>query len=70
MEKLLAAIPLLPIAALVFHAGSQAERLSDIIGTTHMLEADQKGMRDLLHEIHGKVCIVEHDVKQIMERKT
>ena len=65
MERLIAVIPLLPVVALVFHAGSQAERLSDVIQTTHMLEIEQKGSRDLLYEIHGKLSSVENDIKHL-----
>ena len=69
MERLIAVIPLLPVAALVFQAGSQAERLSDVIKTTHMLEVEQKSSRDLLYEIHGKLSSVENDIKHLLNNK-
>ena len=63
--KLLA--PMVPFGVLVFQAGMQAERLDDLFKKTYMLEAEQKSSRDLLYDIHGKVCTVEQDVKNIQK---
>jgi hypothetical protein len=57
--------PMVPFGVLVFQAGMQAERLDDLFTKTQMLESEQKSSRDLLYDIHGKVCTVEQDVKNI-----
>ena len=60
-------VTLLPIGALVFQAGMQAEKLDDLFTKTQMMEKEQKGTRDLLYDIHGKICTVEQDVKNIQK---
>ena len=68
MERITAILPLLPIAALVFQAGSQSQRLSEVINTAHMLEAENKGTKEMLYDIHGKLCTIESDIKNIKHR--
>jgi hypothetical protein len=65
IEKLL---PLIPVAGLVFQAGRQSEKLDELFSKTYALESEQKGARDLLFEIHGKVCAVEQEVQSIAKR--
>jgi hypothetical protein len=68
LERIIPLVPLIPIAGLVFQAGRQSERLDDLFSRTYALESEQKGTRDLLYDIHGKVCAVEQEVHAISKR--
>ena len=60
-------VSLIPLGALVFQAGMQAEKIDDLFSKTQMLEKEHKSTRDLLYDIHGKICTVEQDVKNIQK---
>jgi hypothetical protein len=60
-------LPFIPVAGLVFQAGRQSEKLDDLFLKTHALEAEQKGTRELLYDIHGKVCTLEKEMKQLQD---
>ncbi len=67
-EKIAPLLPFIPVAGLIFQAGRQSERLDDLFSKTYALETEQKGTRDLLYEIHGKVCAMEQEVHSISKR--
>lgn len=58
-------LPLVPIAGLVFQAGKQSEKLDELFNKTFALEADQKSTREVIFEIHGKVCSMEKELSTI-----
>jgi hypothetical protein len=68
LEKILPLLPLVPIAGLVFQAGRQSEKLDELFTKSFALESEQKGTRDILFDIHGKVCTVEQEVRTISAR--
>jgi len=61
-------LPFVPVVGLVFQAGRQSERLDELFSKAHALELEQKGTRDILYEIHGKVCAVEQEVRTLSSR--
>ena len=60
-------LSLIPVAALVFQAGRQSEKLDELFTKTYALEKEQRGSLDILHDIDLKVTTVQHDVKQLQE---
>jgi hypothetical protein len=68
MHRILPFLPLLPVAGLIFHAGMQAEKLDDLFNKSYALEADQKSTRDVLFDIHGKVCAIQEEIKSLSSR--
>jgi len=68
LERILPLLPFIPVAGLVFQAGRQAERLDELFGKSYAMETEQKSTRDLLYDIHGKVCAVEQEVRAISKR--
>jgi hypothetical protein len=67
-DKLMPILPMIPVAGLVFQAGRQSEKLDELFTRTYANEAEQKSTRDLLYDIHGKVCAVEQEVRAIAKR--
>ena len=60
-------LSLIPVAALIFQAGKQSEKLDELFSRAYASEKEQRGSIDILHEIDKKVTTVEHDVKQLQE---
>jgi len=68
MSELIKFLPMaIPVGALIFQAGSQSEKLDDLFKKAYATEAEQKGIRDLMYEMNGKLCIIEQDVKHIQK---
>jgi hypothetical protein len=67
IDKVTPLLPFIPVMGLIFQAGRQSEKLDDLFTKTYALESDQKGARDLLYDIHGKVCAMEHELKNIQD---
>jgi hypothetical protein len=68
IEKIAPLLPFIPVAGLIFQAGRQSERLDDLFSKTYALEQDHKGIRDLLYDVHGKVCAMEHELQTIAKK--
>ena len=58
---------MIPVAALIFQAGKQSEKLDELFTKTFALEKEQRGSLDILHDIDIKVTTVQKDVKQLQE---
>lgn len=66
-EGLIKIVPLVvPIVALIFHAGQQSEKIVDLY--TRM-DIEHNSTREILHGIENKLTVIEQDIKQIL-RKT
>ena len=68
LSKIGPLLPLIPVAGLVFQAGRQSEKLDELFSKTYALESEHKGTRDLLYDIHGKVCAVEQEIHNLNKR--
>ena len=60
-------LSLIPVAALIFQAGKQSEKLDELFTRAFAVEKEQRGSIDILHDIDKKVTTVQHDVKQLQE---
>jgi len=56
------------IGSLVFFAGRESNRLDELITKVHAAEADNKDVRDVVYDIHGRVCSMEQDIKYLKEK--
>ena len=63
-------LPFIPVAGLVFQAGRQSEKVDELFSKTFALEGDQKSTRDLIFDIHGKVCTMEQQLREINKKLT
>ena len=60
-------LSLIPVAALIFQAGKQSEKLDELFTRAFAVEKEQRGSIDILHDIDKKVTTVQHDIKQLQE---
>jgi len=66
-DYLLKMIPLvIPIGGLIFQAGKQSEKLNDLYTKMDVQTIEQKGIREILHEMDNKLCVIEHDIKHML----
>jgi hypothetical protein len=68
LERITPLLPLIPVAGLIFQAGRQSEKLDELFSKAHAFEVEQKSTRDILYDIHGKVCTVEQEVRTLSAR--
>jgi hypothetical protein len=68
LSKIGPILPLIPVAGLVFQAGRQSEKLDELFSKTYALETEHKSTRDLLYDIHGKVCTVEQEIRNLNKK--
>ena len=55
----------IPLCSAVFFAGYQVNRIDELFTMVHAAEAENKGTKDVLMDIHGRVCSIEKDIKHI-----
>ncbi len=67
-EKMIPILQFIPVAGLVFQAGRQSEKLDELFSKTYALESENKGTRELLFDIHGRVCAMEQEIHSIAKR--
>lgn len=66
-DYLLKMIPLaIPICGLIFQAGRQSEKLDDLYTKMDIQAVEQKGIREILHGMDNKLCIIEQDIKHML----
>lgn len=56
------------IGSLVFFAGRESNRLDELITKVHAAEVERKDIKDVIYDIHGRVCSIEEAVKHIAEK--
>jgi hypothetical protein len=54
------------VGSLIFVSGRESNRLDEVITKVHAAEVERK---DVLFDIHGRICSMEQDIKYIKERK-
>jgi len=67
MNGIIPYISMIPVAALIFQAGKQSEKLDELFTKAYAQESEIKSTASILQDIHVKVCIVEKDVKHMQE---
>lgn len=55
----------IPACSAVFFAGYQVNRIDELFTKAHTAEVESKDTKDVLMDIHGRVCSIEKDIKHI-----
>lgn len=56
---------LLPASSAIFMAGYQVNRIDELFTKAHAMEKESADTKDVLLDIHGRVCSIEVDIKNI-----
>ena len=56
----------LPVCGLIFQAGRQSEKLDDLYTKMDIQVVEQKSIREILHSMDNKLCVIEQDIKHIL----
>lgn len=56
----------LPVCGLIFQAGKQSEKVEDLYTKMDMQVVEQKSIREILHSMDTKLCVIEQDIKHIL----
>ena len=59
---------LVPLCSAIFFAGYQVNRIDNLFSLVHAAEAETKDTKDVIFDIHGKVCSIERDIKNIEKK--
>jgi len=53
------------LGSFAFFTGTQYNRIDQLFVKAHAAEQEQKGIKDVIYDIHGKVCGIESDLHNI-----
>ena len=56
----------IPGIALIFQAGIQSEKIEDLFKKSYAQEIEQKGIREILYDMNGKLHSIEQDIKYLL----
>lgn len=57
----------LPLCSIVFYAGYQVNRIDSLFNIAHAASEEQKGVKEVIFDMHGRVCSIEKDIKNIFD---
>ncbi len=55
----------LPLASAIFLAGYQVNRIDELFTKVHASAKESAETRDVIMDIHGRVCTIEEHIKNI-----
>ena len=55
------------VAGLIFAAGRQSERIDDLFTKSHAAELERKDVKEVIYDMHGRICAIENDVKRLLK---
>jgi len=55
------------LSGLIFAAGRQSERIDELFTKTHAAEIERKDVKDVIYDMHGRICAIENDVKRLLK---
>jgi len=58
-------VTLLPLTSAVFFAGYQVNRIDELFSKAHTSAKETAETRDVILDIHGRVCSIEEHIKNI-----
>ena len=58
-------VTLLPLTSAVFFAGYQVNRIDELFSKAHASAKESAETRDVILDIHGRVCTIEEHIKNI-----
>jgi len=53
------------VGSLVFVSGRESNRIDEVVRKVHAAESERKDIRDIVFDMHGRVCSIEQDIKYI-----
>lgn len=59
----------LSVGSLIFVSGKESNRLDEVVRKVHSAEVERKEIRDVVFDMHGKICSMEQDIKYIKEKR-
>ena len=59
---------LVPLCSAIFFAGYQVNRIDNLFSLVHAAETETKDTKEIIFDIHGKVCSIEQDIKNIEKK--
>lgn len=60
-------VAMIPACSVVFYAGYQVNRIDTLFNIAHASNEETKGVKDIVFDIHGRVCSMEKDIKNIFD---
>ena len=58
-------VTLLPLTSAIFFAGYQVNRIDELFTKAHASAKETSETRDVIMDIHGRVCSIEEHIKNI-----
>ncbi len=55
------------ISGLIFAAGRQSERIDELFTKSYAAEIERKDIKEVMYDMHGRVCTIENDVKRLLK---
>ena len=55
------------LGGLIFSAGRQSEKIDELFTKAHAAELERKDVKEVMYDMHGKICAIETDVKRLLK---
>ena len=56
------------VGSLIFVSGRESNRIDEVIRKVHAAESERKDIKDVIFDMHGRVCSIEQDIKYIKNK--
>ncbi len=56
------------VGSLVFLSGRESNRIDEVVRKVHAAESERKDIKDVIFDMHGRVCSIEQDIKYIRDK--
>lgn len=57
------------VGSLIFVSGRESSRIDEVIRKVHAAESERKDIKDVIFDMHGRVCSIEQDIKYIRNKE-
>lgn len=56
------------VGSLIFVSGRESNRIDEVVRKVHAAESERKDLKDVIFDMHGRVCSIEQDIKYIKHK--
>ncbi len=56
------------VGSLIFISGRESNRIDEVVRKVHAAESERKDIKDVIFDMHGRVCSIEQDIKYIKNK--
>ena len=56
------------VGSLIFFSGRESNRIDEVVRKVHAAESERKDIKDVIFDMHGRVCSIEQDIKYIKNK--